>query len=513
MIKFPKHIFTFEKISNSKTVNRRNIRFLINPEYLIKGEEIEKVLMHHMVECDDINKCVFCGFLRRIKDVQHIYVDNNNVIFDNISFVNDSRICFEAINPDCNKKNYKRNSEEYLRLVYPDTWQDWIGKRKDQCKGRYTEEWFIEKYGKCLGLVKRKEYITKLKKASTKEGFIEKHGEKKGTEKWKHFISEISKKRDLAYFIDLYGDKDGPEKYKQFRETKSYTNSKQCYIDRYGEEIADSIIENKKPNGDKFIEKYGDVKGKIKYKTYCQSKVITLENMIDKYGKDEGAKRFKDFSDKSSNTEENMISRHGKEEGKKRYKEYIKKLDGKCTLEWFITRYGEIEGTKKYETFCESSVYNLEVSIRKYGEIEGRKRYLDYIKKIGFSGKGYSLISQDLFWKLYNTLNRKTFKFAELNNEYIVMNGKTFFRLDFFDSSVDKCIEFNGDYWHAHPRFYKPEDYIYSQNMIAEDVWKKDKERICVLKENGIDTLVVWECEYKENTQHIVDKCLEFLET
>ena len=54
------------------------------------------------------------------------------------------------------------------------------------------------------------------------------------------------------------------------------------------------------------------------------------------------------------------------------------------------------------------------------------------------------------------------------------------------------CIYADGDYWHANPKFYKPNDVII-QNKKAKDKWKTDKEITAKNEKQGYVVLRYWE--------------------
>lgn len=541
MIKLPRQIFQNDSLINLKETSRRKIRFLIKPEFLLTDDYIENVISKHMVSVDPIDKCVFCDCLRFLGDKINVEINEEHVIFNCLNYKIEPQICFENFNPNCPKKNFKRNSQEYIRKVYNSIdAESKIKSMSDVGKGRYSEEWFINKYDKEQGLIKFQEYKNNLSKSKTLQGFIDKHGLEEGTIKWNSFIEKQSAPRDEQFFISKYGEEEGKKRYLEFREKKSYTNSKQYYIDQYGQDEANKIIDNKRPNLEKFSEKYGEIEGPILYDEYCKSKVTTLDNMIGRHGEVEGKKKFEEFRDKSKQTLENMIERYGEDDGIKRYEEYREKLKGKCNLEWFIERFGSIDGNIKYSNFCKSSAYTLQKSIEKYGEINGKIRHENFLNKIKHTEynyikrfgqvegltrynnyiqkmvnrflKGYSKISQKLFFKIYENLKYDTIKFAALNGEYFVSKGENFYLLDFFDSSINKCIEFNGDYWHANPKKYKETDYISATHLHAKDIWRRDQERLDFLRKNNIQVLSIWESDYIDNPDKILNECLEFLE-
>ena len=128
-------------------------------------------------------------------------------------------------------------------------------------------------------------------------------------------------------------------------------------------------------------------------------------------------------------------------------------------------------------------------------------------KMCNHSINGVSLISQKLFWSIYNLLNfqEKQFcKFSELNIEkkiYITSNdkcrllevknklNKNCYFIDFIFNN--KIIEFDGTYYHKD----KDKD-------IAKDKF---------LNLKGYEVLHIDELEYKNYPEQILNKCIQFL--
>jgi G:T-mismatch repair DNA endonuclease (very short patch repair protein) len=77
----------------------------------------------------------------------------------------------------------------------------------------------------------------------------------------------------------------------------------------------------------------------------------------------------------------------------------------------------------------------------------------------------------------------------------------------------DKVIEVNGDYWHFNPKTYDGEFPTRSRQnkpLKAKDVWKRDKEIIDGMKQQGYKVLVVWESELNNELEDTTKKILEF---
>jgi len=75
----------------------------------------------------------------------------------------------------------------------------------------------------------------------------------------------------------------------------------------------------------------------------------------------------------------------------------------------------------------------------------------------------------------------------------------------------NNIIECYGDYWHCNPNFYD-ENYYHSRiRKYACEVWKYDKERENILKENGYNVIIIWENEWKNAKENIIKKLNEIL--
>jgi G:T-mismatch repair DNA endonuclease (very short patch repair protein) len=72
-------------------------------------------------------------------------------------------------------------------------------------------------------------------------------------------------------------------------------------------------------------------------------------------------------------------------------------------------------------------------------------------------------------------------------------------------------IEFYGDYWHANPQKFKPEDVVGKGKWPAKSVWQKDAERIAKIEAAGYKVKVVWERDYRRNPERAIQECKEFL--
>jgi len=124
-------------------------------------------------------------------------------------------------------------------------------------------------------------------------------------------------------------------------------------------------------------------------------------------------------------------------------------------------------------------------------------RFIERNNLVLVSDKGYSKISQKIFWLIYNKLDeckQKECYFKELNNEWYISHKKNFFYVDF--KCGNKIIEFDGIYWHRNSK-------------------EKDERRDCIYHELGYDILVINEDDLVNKKDKIgdelINKCVQFI--
>lgn len=197
-------------------------------------------------------------------------------------------------------------------------------------------------------------------------------------------------------------------------------------------------------------------------------------------------------------------------------------------LYWVKKGFSEEDAKKKVSE--RQRTFSLEKCIQKYGKKDGIKRWQDRQEKwqntlksktpeeierinrakLNNGGKSYSLISQSLFWKIYEIIKNdySTIKFATLLNnkgdsdwsgksheQYISGKNNEMFFLDFYIGDTLKVIEFDGEYWH---------------NKIKK-VKIRDKKKDDFLSENGYKLLRIKEEDFRKNPEKIINECLNFI--
>lgn len=119
-----------------------------------------------------------------------------------------------------------------------------------------------------------------------------------------------------------------------------------------------------------------------------------------------------------------------------------------------------------------------------------------------FRNKSENGVRSNIEIKCYNEL-KQVFPKLKANMEvgnYIV------------DMLLDKIvIEFYGDFWHRNPKYYLAEDLHYGKT--SEAIWKYDKRRAQSINKEGYTTVVVWETDWKNNKEQVIEEIRKIYES
>ena len=288
---------------------------------------------------------------------------------------------------------------------------------------------------------------------------------------------------------------------------------------RYGKEnvsvIKKELSKKVSHTLEKYLEKYGEVEGKVKWEEFKEKSKTPwgLESCVKKYGECKGKIKWKERLNKKINTQNERKknkpyrngrtlteyqNRYGVKDGYDKWLKRNNKHSYRFSKKYYIETYGDKIGNEKWlEYKLTMNKTSLTSFIGRYGEIEGNIKYKNHITKLFKSGLFYSKISQELFYLIYDKIDKvkhKDIRFAKLNGEeifYDKINNNTIL-VDF--KCGNKIIEFDGEYWHS-----KPEQI------------EKDKLRDNYLISKGYHILRVKESDYKNDKEKIITECLMFL--
>ena len=127
---------------------------------------------------------------------------------------------------------------------------------------------------------------------------------------------------------------------------------------------------------------------------------------------------------------------------------------------------------------------------------------------------GRSRIADECFNKLIKMMPLNLHKDVIWNNNELYLFSedlKVGCRYDF--TYKNKIIEFNGDYWHANPKKFKEDELIRcgKEPKPAKHIWEKDRSKIEIAKIHGYKVYVIWEDEYMQNKENVLNLAYKFL--
>jgi hypothetical protein len=326
------------------------------------------------------------------------------------------------------------------------------------------------------------------------------------------------------------------EKYIEEAKKEGYSGD---YAEKIARERRKKEKKRKSPMTIEFWVEKGYSKEEAEYKIKSQRK-LNKEYWIERgYTEKESIEKVKEFQNsqqkKVKNYKNNQLNKkYWIERGynEKESKEKISEIQETFSLEKCIKTHGTEKGKeiwmarqfKWQKTLKEKSPpeikrinklkgITLENMIRKWGDTEGKQRYFNWLdkrieelKKSGF----YSKISQELFYTLLSKIDdpENVYFFSHNGEKTLRKNGKTYFYDFYYNNSI---IEFNGDYWHMNPSLYESNHYHEVKKKKAYEIWEDDNTKISVAGNKGCKILIVWESDYKNNKELIIDKCIKFL--
>lgn len=168
---------------------------------------------------------------------------------------------------------------------------------------------------------------------------------------------------------------------------------------------------------------------------------------------------------------------------------------------FFVFKYGDHEGEERWKQKVESWLKTMNNKT----DTEKKEINLKRAYKNGSVSKGEISLLNDIKLKIENS--------EEIISQLIlpIPGSNNFLKYDI--AYKNKIIEYNGDIWHANPKNYKKTDIPnFPKNFLtAEQLWNKDNRKIQIAINNGFSVLVVWESDYKNNKDKILQECLNFL--
>jgi hypothetical protein len=138
------------------------------------------------------------------------------------------------------------------------------------------------------------------------------------------------------------------------------------------------------------------------------------------------------------------------------------------------------------------------------------------VPSLAYLSKCCSKESQTLFWEIQTALSSSAqtkSHFAEFNTEFVVRYNNEFFKYDFVNSALKKCIEYNGSKFHPTPDLSDEETNwcVFHPNKTVKEAREYELRKQDALLKRGYSFLVVWDTEFHKDRTALVKKCIDFL--
>jgi len=209
------------------------------------------------------------------------------------------------------------------------------------------------------------------------------------------------------------------------------------------------------------------------------------------------------------------------EKRQERIKEMTKDKLHNTQLEFYLKKGFSEEEAKKLLSERQTT-FSLKKCIEKYGEEKGievfndrQNKWQTSLTENGNSKGGFSAVSQELFDSIIKYYeNTENVYYEKLNYEHKLNNPKGgIYKYDFTDFNSMKIIEYNGDLYHANPKYYKETDTPnpYRLDETSAEIWKRDENKKNIANQNGFELLTIWDSEYLKYKEETIQQCLSFL--
>lgn len=120
-----------------------------------------------------------------------------------------------------------------------------------------------------------------------------------------------------------------------------------------------------------------------------------------------------------------------------------------------------------------------------------------------------TIMSSSIFEKQMVSEIKKIYKGTVKTNDRTAIKPK---ELDAYLPELNLAFEFDGLYFHADPRLFKPDDKIAKRgNKTAKEIWEYDSQKNIDCQENGITLVRIKELDWKQNKQAEINKIYKYI--
>lgn len=155
----------------------------------------------------------------------------------------------------------------------------------------------------------------------------------------------------------------------------------------------------------------------------------------------------------------------------------------------------ELISHNNYETFnCKCLVCNKQITLSRYRIFYNNRNNLP----LCYECHPRNPLKEEELFEYINEIYKGE---ISLHNHKI-LNGK---ELDVYLPELKLAFEFDGTYWHADPRFFKPDDVIQQKNLMAHEIWEYDKQKELMCSNVGVTLIRIKEYEWSNENEQTKD--------
>ena len=242
-----------------------------------------------------------------------------------------------------------------------------------------------------------------------------------------------------------------------------------------------SILDISKKLKEKTFLKYTDIKEAI---IYLGGRVLTLKEI----------NKLPSVREKYKQT---CLKRFGTENSLSKGSEIYKKRNKTVLEKYGVENVFQLDSVKQKI----KNYYNNLTDEEKEKEnkiIKQRETTLKTIKNNGSS-------LENGVRQILNELGKKyIYQPSGYHFNYKIENKTHWVLPDFLIEDKKIVIECQGDFWHANPKIYLADDYMF-EGHTAKDIWKKDALKKQAMENRNYTVLYIWEDDFKNNIDKIYD--------
>ena len=214
---------------------------------------------------------------------------------------------------------------------------------------------------------------------------------------------------------------------------------------------------------------------------------------------------------------------NNKKGAKKSANSKVRRITSKRCVEYYTVR-GYSEEEAKDLVSKGQKYFSKEICIEKYGKDDGLKIWqerqnkwqetlkskpqeeIDRINRLKLT-KGITVSKAETV--ILNEVRRVRSDLPVVHQLTLSANNKKQY---IYDIAVgNKIIEYYGDFWHSNPKICSPDFVNPRTKLTASNKWIQDQEKINFAQNQGYEVLVIWESDFTQNKEEVLNKCVQFL--